>query len=263
MGGHHITEAVWLFKKPAPPLAPMAVTHLYNAYSGDPNPQKTGQPFAVDPDAENWVLNLTLSVSRTPDPARPIPLLTIITPCLGESDHPNDKAPTPGAATPSAYDDGPDWLAYLINAIEGSLYFPNTAVIVTWDDWGGFYDNFSPSPWPDHPIGNAYSPPGVGHGNLQDPNEWGFRVPLILISPYVKSQGYISSTKQSQGAILNFIETVFGLPTHVLGGDDAANGSHDLTDMLDFSATIPPQSLLPSNFTPHYDGACPTPSPRP
>jgi len=131
--------------------------------------------------------------------------------------------------------------------------------VVTWDDWGGFYDNFSPSPWPYHPPLNPYGP----SGNPNDPNEWGFRVPLILISPYVKSQGYISSTMQSQGAILNFIETVFGLLTHVLGGDDTTNGSHDLTDMLNFSATIPPQSLLPSNFSPHYDGECPTPSPRP
>jgi Phosphoesterase family len=243
--------------------APMAVTHLYNEYVTDPNPEKTGQPFAVDPDAENWVLNFTSSTSPAPSPARPISLLTVITPCLGESDHPNAKAPTPGAATPSAYDDGPDWLAYIINAIEGSPYFPNTAVIVTWDDWGGFYDNFSPSPWPYHPPGNQYSPSPTQPGNPQDPNEWGFRVPMMMISPYVKSVGYISSTMQSQGAILNFIETIFGLPTHVLGADDAANGTNDLTDMLNFSATIPPQTMLPTNFTPQYDDQCPTPSPRP
>jgi hypothetical protein len=184
--------------------APMSVVHLYSDYATAPDVNV--QPFAVDPDGENWVLNLTLSVSPAPSPMRPIADLTIITPCLGESDHPNAVAT--GGASPAAYDDGPDWLAYLVNSIEGSLYFPNTAVVVTWDDWGGFYDNFSPSPWPYHPPLNPYGP----SGNPHDPNEWGFRVPMILISPYVASQGYISSTKQSQGAILNFIETIFGKP---------------------------------------------------
>lgn len=243
--------------------APMAVTHLYDEYEADPNPQKTGQPFAIDPDAENWVLNFAGSIGPPPSPMRPTSLLTIITPCLGESDHPNTAAPSPGSATPSAYDDGPDWLAYMINAIESSRFFPNTAVIVTWDDWGGFYDNYSPNPWPYHPPGNQYSPSPVSPGNPNDPNEWGFRVPMIMISPYVKSQGYISSTKQSQGSILNFIETIFGLPSHVLHGDDAANGTNDLTDMLNFSATIPPQSALPTNFTPQNNATCPPPTPRP
>jgi phospholipase C len=233
--------------------APMSIDHLYQAYSADPNPSKTGQPFAVDPDAENFVLNITLSVSPTPNPARPFAELTFVTPCLGESDHPNTAAPHS-----SSYDDGPDWLAYVLNAIGGSLYFPNTAVIVTWDDWGGFYDNFSPSPWPYHPTSNPYSPPspGIG-GNRMDPNEWGFRVPLIMISPYVKSKGYISSTLVSQGAILNFIETVFDLPTNALKGDDATNGSNDLTDMLNFSVSPTPWSELPTNFTPGNNATCP------
>ena len=231
--------------------APMTVSHLYNDYSSDPNPSKTGQPFAVDPDAENFVLNVSGSTSPTPNPPRPFAELTFLTPCLAESDHPNTAGP--GG---TSLDHGPDWLAYVLNAIGNSSYWNNTAVVVTWDDWGGFYDNFSPSPWPHHPLGNAYSPPGVGHGNLEDPNEWGFRVPLIVISPWVKSKGYISSTLISQGAILNFIETVFGVPS--LNGDDKANGSNDLTNMLDLSSNTPLSwSSLPSNFSPANNDTCP------
>lgn len=236
--------------------APMAVMHLYQAYSADPNPSKTGQPFAVDPDAENFVLLVTHSVDPTPNPPRPFAELTFITPCLGESDHPNATAP--GG---NSYDDGPDWLAYVLNAIGTSTFWTSTAVIVTWDDWGGFYDNYrGPSgTWPYHPPGNPYSPPPGG--NPSDPNEWGFRVPLLLISPYVTSKGYISSKVVSQGAILNFIETIFNLPT--LGGDDATNGSNDLTDMINPSATPMNWAILPSNFTPANDGTCPPPTPSP
>jgi phospholipase C len=163
--------------------APMAIQHLYAPYASA-SPAIPQQPFAVDPDAENWILN--------------------------ESDHPNKLAPGN-----NGFDDGPDWLAYVLNAVGGSAYWQNTAVVVTWDDWGGFYDNYSPTPWPFHATPNPY---GTPTGNPQDPNEWGFRVPLIVISPYVKSRGYISSARISQGAILNFIETVFSLPLKRAGG---------------------------------------------
>jgi len=53
---------------------------------------------------------------------------------------------------------------------------------------------------------------------LKDSSEWGIRVPLIVISPYVARRGYISPIQRSQGAILNFIEDVFSLPQHALNG---------------------------------------------
>jgi phospholipase C len=208
--------------------APMAIQHLYAPYASA-SPAIPQQPFAVDPDAENWILN--------------------------ESDHPNKLAPGN-----NGFDDGPDWLAYVLNAVGGSAYWQNTAVVVTWDDWGGFYDNYSPTPWPFHATPNPY---GTPTGNPQDPNEWGFRVPLIVISPYVKSRGYISSARISQGAILNFIETVSSLPLNALGGDDLTNQSNDLTDMLNLSATPLPWISLPSHFTPLNNQMCPTPTPSP
>jgi phospholipase C len=235
--------------------APMAITHLYHDYSADPNPDKTGQPFAVDPDAENFVLNLG-GTTETPNPRRPFALLTYLTPCLGESDHPNSAAPGGSAG----FDDAPQWLAYVLNAIGESTFWNDTAVIVSWDDWGGFYDNYSPGPWPFHPTPNPY---GVPTGNPADPNEWGFRVPLMVLSPYIKSRGEINPNRFSQGAILNFVETTFSLPTNALGGDDYTNQGEDLTEMFNYAATPLPWIALSSSFTPQHTGFCPTPTPSP
>jgi hypothetical protein len=189
--------------------APMTVEHLYKAFVDDPI--AGDEPFAVDPDAASFVNDLSLA-----QPSRPFAALAYITPCSAESDHPDG-----GGA------DGPAWLTYVVNAIGRSRYWPQTTIIVTWDDWGGFYDHFRTGfSWPFHPFPNPYD-------NPQDPNEWGFRVPLIVISPYVRSRGYISPSVRSQGAILNYVEKTLGLPS--LEADDRTNGSDDLGDMFDFN----------------------------
>ena len=109
---------------------PMAVKSLYTAYldgvqSINGHTLNT-EPFAADPNAYNFVANLT--PNAVPSPARPFASLTYITPCVAESDHPNF----------SGHSDGPQWLAFVLNAIGESPYWQNTAVVVTWDDWGGF-----------------------------------------------------------------------------------------------------------------------------
>jgi phospholipase C len=107
---------------------------------------------------------------------------------------------------------GPSWVASVVNAIGNSSYWSSTAIIITWDDWGGLYDHVAPS------IYNSY--------------EYGFRVPLIVVSPYAKA-GYVSHVKHDFGSILNFIEGVFTLPS--LGYADAR--ADNLTDCFDFSQT--------------------------
>jgi phospholipase C len=189
--------------------APMAIDHLYTSYAGGNN--KTTQPFAVDPDAVAFVNNLSAR-----SPARPFAALTYLTPCPRESDHP--------ISTGSA--DGPAWLAYVVNAIGESKYWANTTIVVTWDDWGGFYDHYRPSgTWPYHPNPNPYD-------NPNDTNEWGFRVPLIVISPYVTSRAYVSTKLRSQSAILNYIESTFELAS--LRADDMSNGADALGDLFNF-----------------------------
>jgi len=190
--------------------APMAIDHLYMQYRHDPT--KSVEPFAVDPDAIDFVKALGAR-----DPARPFAALTYLTPCPLESDHPIVNGTS----------DGPAWLTYVVNAIGESKYWPNTTIVVTWDDWGGFYDHYRPpGSWPHHPVPNPY-------GNANDPYEWGFRVPLIVISPYVTARGYVSTRLRSQSAILNYVESTFGLGS--LGADDMSNGSDDLGDLFDFS----------------------------
>src|SRR5205823_2287448 len=65
---------------------------------------------------------------------------------------------------------GMTWVKSVVNAIMGSPYWNSTAIILTWDDYGGFYDHVPP--------------PQIDKYGL------GFRMPAIIISPYAK-QGYI------------------------------------------------------------------------
>jgi phospholipase C len=94
---------------------------------------------------------------------------------------------------------GPSWVASIVNAIGNSEYWDNTAIIITWDDWGGWYDHVPPPA-------------------IYDQYEYGFRVPLIVVSPYAR-QGYVSHVTHDFGSVLKFIEELFGLPS--LGYADA------------------------------------------
>ena len=112
---------------------------------------------------------------------------------------------------------GPSWVASIVNAIGNSPYWANTAIIITWDDWGGWYDHVAPKVIND----------GVSWGSGY---VYGFRVPLIVVSPYAKA-AYISHTTHDFGSILKFIETTFKLPS--LGYADTA--ADDLSDCFDLT----------------------------
>jgi phospholipase C len=104
---------------------------------------------------------------------------------------------------------GPSWVASIVNAIGNSPYWSNTAIFIAWDDWGGWYDHVAPT--------------------IYDSYEYGFRVPLIVVSPYAK-QGYVSKVTHDFGSILKFTEEVYGLPS--LGYADAR--ADDLSDCFQF-----------------------------
>jgi phospholipase C len=112
---------------------------------------------------------------------------------------------------------GPAWVASVVNAIGNSPYWANTAIFILWDDWGGWYDHVAPR------IVND----GVSWGSGYT---YGFRVPLIVVSPYAKA-GYISHVTHDFGSILKFIETNFNLPS--LGYADAP--ADDLSDCFDMT----------------------------
>jgi phospholipase C len=112
---------------------------------------------------------------------------------------------------------GPSWVASIVNALGNSSYWSNTAIFITWDDWGGWYDHVPPP-------------------SIYDSYEYGFRVPLIVVSPYAK-QSYVSHVTHDFGSILKFIEEDFNLPS--LGYADAR--ADDLLDCFDLSQ--PPSSF--------------------
>jgi phospholipase C len=114
---------------------------------------------------------------------------------------------------------GPSWVASIVNAIGNSDYWANTAIIITWDDWGGWYDHVAPKVIND----------GVSWGSGY---VYGFRVPLIIVSPYAKA-AYISHTTHDFGSILKFVETTFNLPS--LGYADGP--ADDLADCFDLTQT--------------------------
>jgi len=122
---------------------------------------------------------------------------------------------------------GPSWVAAVVNAIGKSPYWKDTAIFVTWDDWGGWYDHVAP------PVYNSY--------------ELGFRVPLVVISPYAKNH-YVSHVQHEFGSILKFTEEVFGLPSlHTT--DERAD---DLLDCFDFSKPPGKFKPIPAPYRPAY-----------
>jgi phospholipase C len=125
--------------------------------------------------------------------------------------------PTNPASDHPANPVGPaqNFLATLVNAVMASTYWPSTAIFVTWDDWGGFYDHVIP------PVVDAY---GLG-----------FRVPLLVISPYAKP-GYVSHVQGEFSSLIKFMEANWGLPS--LGQRDALEMTSDLMDFFDFDQSL-------------------------
>jgi len=137
-----------------------------------------------------------------------LPAVSWVTPNAPNSDHPAEYVHVGKKLVP--IDDGPSWVASIVNAIGKSAYWDDTAIFITWDDWGGWYDHVKP------PQYNSY--------------ELGFRVPLIVISAYTP-QGYISRKQHEFGSILKFTELVFGLGS--LGTTDVRADA--LSDCFAFS----------------------------
>ena len=141
-----------------------------------------------------------------------LPQVSWVIPSVPNSDHPLAHSNT-----------GPSGVASVVNAIGASPYYGSTAIFITWDDWGGWYDHVPP--------------PQVDAMGL------GFRVPLIVASPYAK-HGYVSHVTHEFGSILRFTEETFGLAT--LGTRDAL--SDDLRDCFDFKQTVAPYVTIQTRY---------------
>ena len=119
-----------------------------------------------------------------------LPALSWVIPDKIDSDHPNGL---------NSHYEGPSWVASVVNAIGQSSYWDSTTIVILWDDWGGFYDNVPPA-------------------FIDDMGGLGFRVPMIVVSPYVVP-GTVAHTQYEFGSILKYIEQTFGLGS--LGTTDA------------------------------------------
>ena len=119
---------------------------------------------------------------------------------------------------------GPSWVASIVNAIGSSSgcdnnagYWDNTAILIAWDDWGGWYDHEAPTILP-QPEGDY---------------QYGFRVPLVVVSAYTP-KGYVNNARHDFGSILRFIEHNFGIVEGKLNFADA-RAQNDLTGFFDLS----------------------------
>ncbi len=165
-----------------------------------------------------------------------LPGVTWVIPDGGSSDHAGDNNGL-----------GPSWVASIVNQIgmnaacpgTGETYWDDTAIIVTWDDWGGWYDHVAP------PIRNNPE-------SYPNSYEYGFRVPIIVISPYAKA-AHVSHQYNDFGSILKFIEEMFSLPEvnpSVGYADSYALG--DLSDFFDFSQTPLKFTQIPASYDKQY-----------
>jgi phospholipase C len=108
--------------------------------------------------------------------------VTWVTPPVGFNEHPGGPSVCMGE----------NWTVRYVNAVMRSKYWKSTAILITWDDFGGFYDHVPPP---------HYDVMGLGP-----------RVPLLVISPWARS-GYVDHTTYELSSPLTFIEAVFGLPS--------------------------------------------------
>ena len=185
---------------------PTAINHICGPSPAPPNATTCAGPL--------WQQNVVINPAQvlTDIQNSQLASVTWVTPNGQQSDHPGGPYSN----------EGPSWVASIVNAIGNSAYWANTAIIITWDDWGGWYDHVAPPA-----IINSY--------------EYGFRVPLIVVSPYAKA-AHVSHQVNDFGSILKFIEETFALPTTVAPGatpayaDELSTGA-DLSDCFDFTQT--------------------------
>ncbi len=105
---------------------------------------------------------------------------------------------------------GENWTVGLLNALGGGPNWSDSAVFLTWDDFGGFYDHVPPT--------------------QVDVYGLGFRVPLLVVSPYAR-EGLILKQEAEFSSVLKFIEEDFGVPNLT----DRDLNAYDLAGAFDYT----------------------------
>jgi phospholipase C len=124
---------------------------------------------------------------------------------------------------------GMEWTVDQISALVQGGLWPTTAVFITWDDWGGWYDHVTP---PDVETWTGNTHPSYKGTQFR----YGSRVGCLVLGPYAKG-GYISQVLHSHVSLIKFCEVLFGL--NPINSRDAA--SDDMSDCFDFTQVpLPP-----------------------
>jgi phospholipase C len=200
--------------------APNAIQHICQ-----PN-----QPYGGQCVGSEWIANVDLVPKNVLSDIQNCALANLVwvIPTGQNSDHPGGSK-----------GGGPAWVASVVNAIvqstcrnrDGSTYWNSTAILITWDDWGGWYDHEAPT---------------ILSG-AQGDYQYGFRVPLLVVSAYTPA-GYISNKQYDFGSILRFVEQNFGIVEGELGFADA-RAANDLTDFFNLHLAPRPSVPIPSPKT--------------
>lgn len=193
---------------------------------------------------------------------------------LGLDEHPEDNDPAPGQPACCTIQAGANYVSTLINAVMcGQNNSPpsgactpgkswqDSAFVLTFDEPGGFFDHVAPQPTvnPDGilPVDLFSNDPCFGAtapGTICDFSYTGYRVPLVVVSPYAK-KNFVSHQMRDTTAIIKLIETRFSLSNLTLrdkaqiGMDDATTGFFDFnTAPWRVPPTnLPPQTVLPQS----------------
>lgn len=135
-----------------------------------------------------------------------LPQVSIVTP-LGKNSQHNS----------TSWTQGDNWLGSLVAAIRDNGYWDSTAIVITWDDCGCFYDHVPP------PVAGL-----------------GIRLPMVILGPYVKA-GYTESTVTTWSNLAALVETTFGVAP--INSRDA--GAYAFQDVFDLGqAPLPPPATV-------------------
>jgi phospholipase C len=193
------------------------LTWSYYVDGTNPNPQ---QEFIWNPlpGFDTYINNPSLAANLKPTSqfykdlsSGTLAQVSWLIPTTAESEHP-----------PQDITVGMKYVTNLINAVMQSSYWQNCAIILMWDDYGGFYDHVPPV--------------------QTDEYGFGFRVPAIVISPYSIS-GAVIHTQYDLTSPLKLVETAFGLVS--LSQRDGQ--SNNMLECFDFSQAPLPPDIITAN----------------
>jgi phospholipase C len=165
----------------------LAINHMYNS--------------------EHWGTDITPEEDFIEDiENRNLDKITWVVPGPGVNEHPGGPSVCVGE----------NWTVDVVNRLMNSKYWKSTAIFLTWDDFGGFYDHVEPP---------QFDIMGLGP-----------RVPMLIISPYAK-EGFVDPTVYEFSSVLKFMETVYDLEPMTERDANASN----MFNAFDFEQEVNPK----------------------